>query len=92
MINMMIPWLAVQFGINYTRKVCNFTQLRLVKLQTLLVQLTPNCTASHVITYTNVTLEDTTPNRSMHSGISSYVTNKHQLLNENVSNFYTWEL
>ena len=41
-----IPWLAVQFGINYTRKVSNFTRkvsnftrLRLVKLQTLLMQL-----------------------------------------------------
>ena len=52
----MIPWLAVQFGINYTRKVSNFTQLRLVKLQTLLVQFIPNCTASHGITYTNSTL------------------------------------
>ena len=43
----------MQFGINYTRKVSNFTRLRLVKLQTLLVQLIPNCTASHGITYTN---------------------------------------
>ena len=46
-----IPWLAVQFGINYTRKVSNytrkvsnftrkvsnFTRLRLMKLQTLLM-------------------------------------------------------
>ena len=50
MINV-IPWLAVQFGINYTHKVSNFTRLRLVKLQTLLVQLIPNCNANHGITY-----------------------------------------
>ena len=34
-------------------KVSNFTWLRLVKLQTLLMQLIPNCTATHGITYTN---------------------------------------
>jgi len=44
----------VQFGINYTHKVSNFTRLRLVKLQTLLVQLIPDCTASYGITYTNI--------------------------------------
>ena len=35
------------------RKVSNFTRLRLVKLQILLVQLILNCTSSHGITYTN---------------------------------------
>ena len=42
--------IAAQFGTNYNRKV----SIRLVKLQTLLVQLIPNCTASHGITYTNL--------------------------------------
>ena len=62
----MIPLLAVQFGTNYTRKVSNFTRLRLVKLQTLLVQLIPNCTASHGITYTWVTF-------TTFLGFSSYI-------------------
>ena len=48
---MMIPWLTVQFGINYTRKVSNFTRLCLMNIQTLLMQLIPNCTANHGITY-----------------------------------------
>ena len=48
-----MPWLAGQFGINYTHKVSNLTRLHLVKLHTLLMQLIPNCTANHGITYTH---------------------------------------
>ena len=51
-----IAWLAVQFGINYISKITNFTQVRFVKLETLLAQLITNCTASYGITYTNQNL------------------------------------
>jgi len=44
--NNIIPWFAVNLGINY---ICNaFTFLN-----ALLVQVNSNCTANHGITYTN---------------------------------------
>ncbi len=45
--------LLVKLGINSTRDVWKFCQIRQAAVQTSLVLLIPNCTCQRMITYTN---------------------------------------